>query len=75
MIFKVARRLVARMDYFGDPPLHFREHNRSLPEDFAASGSSQDLCFAAQQIGQQYQARGRARVRVTNVNLGYDKYI
>lgn len=52
MIFKVARRLVAGMDYFSDSALPFREHNRSFSEDPAASGRSQSPRSAAQQIGQ-----------------------
>lgn len=51
-IFKVARRLVARMDHFGDLALPFREHNRSLSEDPAASGRSKGPRSATQQIGQ-----------------------
>jgi len=66
MKFKVVRRLVVRMDYFGHSPRHFRKYNRSLSKNAAESGRSQSLSSGTQQIGCEHQG---ARIGATGVNL------
>lgn len=68
-VFKVVRRLVARMDHLGHSPLHFCKRDRSLSEDPAQSGRSQSPGFGTQQIGREYQ--GRARIGAAGVDLGH----